>query len=146
MFRAALPAIGTGVAHHGIDIEDQCDTAIAQGAGVGIAPQAVTLNGGSVLTLVGANSLTSVTFNNNGGAAPTLTPTGTLTLTGSITSNPSNVSSQATIGTGNLDLPKFMGALKKINFTGPLVIEYEGDIENPVPALKECVAALKKTM
>jgi inosose dehydratase len=50
------------------------------------------------------------------------------------------------IGTGNLDLPKFMGALKKINLTGPLVIEYEGDVENPVPALKECVAALKKVM
>jgi sugar phosphate isomerase/epimerase len=50
------------------------------------------------------------------------------------------------IGTGNLDLPKFMGALKKISFTGPLVIEYEGDVENPVPALKECVAALKKVM
>jgi hypothetical protein len=28
-------------------------------------------------------------------------------------------------------------------FTGPLVIEYEGDAENPVPALKKCVEALK---
>ena len=50
------------------------------------------------------------------------------------------------IGQGNLDLPKFMATLKQVNFTGPLVIEYEGDIENPVPALKECVAALKKLM
>jgi sugar phosphate isomerase/epimerase len=48
------------------------------------------------------------------------------------------------VGTGNLDLPGFMKALKKINFTGPLVIEYEGDVENPVPALKQCVEALKK--
>ena len=50
------------------------------------------------------------------------------------------------IGTGNLDLPKFMGVLKQQNFAGPLVIEYEGDVENPVPALKECAAALKKLM
>lgn len=46
------------------------------------------------------------------------------------------------VGEGNLDLPKFMAALKSINFNGPLVIEYEGDVENPVPALKRCVAAL----
>lgn len=50
------------------------------------------------------------------------------------------------IGTGNLDLPKFMNTLKKVNFDGPLVIEYEGDETNPVPALKQCVEALKKTM
>jgi len=48
------------------------------------------------------------------------------------------------IGTGNLDLPKYIETLKKINFSGPLVIEYEGDEKNPAPALKECVAALKK--
>jgi inosose dehydratase len=48
------------------------------------------------------------------------------------------------IGTGNLDLPKFMNVLKQSNFPGPLVIEYEGDVENPVPALKECVGELKK--
>ena len=48
------------------------------------------------------------------------------------------------IGTGNLDLTKLMQTLKQINFTGPLVIEYEGDVENPVPALKQCVDALKK--
>lgn len=43
------------------------------------------------------------------------------------------------IGTGNLDLPKFMSTLKQVNFDGPIVIEYEGDEKNPVPALKECV-------
>jgi inosose dehydratase len=46
------------------------------------------------------------------------------------------------IGTGNLDLPKFMGLLKQVDFDGPLVIEYEGDESNPVPALKECVEKL----
>lgn len=50
------------------------------------------------------------------------------------------------IGTGNLDLPKLMQTLKQINFVGPMVIEYEGDVENPVPALKQCVAALRATM
>jgi inosose dehydratase len=47
------------------------------------------------------------------------------------------------IGTGNLHLPNFMAALKKVNFTGPLVIEYEGDEKNPVPALIDCVKILK---
>lgn len=47
------------------------------------------------------------------------------------------------IGTGNLDLPKFMKALKAVNFGGPLVIEYEGDEKNPVPALVECVKILR---
>ena len=49
-------------------------------------------------------------------------------------------------GTGNLDLPKLMATLKKINFTGPLVIEYEEDEENPVAALKQCVEAIQKAM
>jgi sugar phosphate isomerase/epimerase len=50
------------------------------------------------------------------------------------------------IGTGNLDLPKLVQTLKQSNFSGPLVIEYEGDVENPVPALKKCVAELKKLL
>lgn len=50
------------------------------------------------------------------------------------------------IGTGNLDLPKFMNTLKQLNFSGPLVIEYEGDEKNPVPALKECVGVLRPLM
>jgi hypothetical protein len=33
--------------------------------------------------------------------------------------------------------------LKKVNFSGPLVIEYEGDENNPAPALVECVKILK---
>jgi sugar phosphate isomerase/epimerase len=50
------------------------------------------------------------------------------------------------IGTGNLDLPGLVKMLKQINFAGPLVIEYEGDVENPVPALKDCVQAMQKLM
>lgn len=47
------------------------------------------------------------------------------------------------IGTGILDLPQFVATLKQVNFTGPLVIEYEGDETNPVPALSECVKKLR---
>ncbi len=47
------------------------------------------------------------------------------------------------IGTGILDLPKLMGVLKQQKFSGPLVIEYEGDEQNPVPALTECVGKLR---
>lgn len=47
------------------------------------------------------------------------------------------------IGTGILDLPAFVAKLKSVGFDGPLVIEYEGDATNPVPALRECVAKLK---
>lgn len=50
------------------------------------------------------------------------------------------------IGTGNLNLPKYLQTLKNINYTGPLVIEYEGDENNPSPALKECVSVLKKLL
>lgn len=48
------------------------------------------------------------------------------------------------IGTGNLDLAGLMRWLKDGGFDGPLVIEYEGDAANPVPALADCVQRLKK--
>lgn len=51
--------------------------------------------------------------------------------------------SDVVIGEGNLDLPKMMQMLNQMNFAGPLVIEYEGDVENPVPALRSCVNKLK---
>jgi sugar phosphate isomerase/epimerase len=50
------------------------------------------------------------------------------------------------IGEGNLDLPKMMKLLNDRNFSGPLVIEYEGDVENPVPALRKCVEKLAALM
>jgi autotransporter-associated beta strand protein len=43
-------------------------------------------------------------INNLGGSAPTLTPTGTLTLTGGTTVSTVNAGAVATIGTGTLDL------------------------------------------
>jgi len=47
------------------------------------------------------------------------------------------------VGTGNLDLPAFVQALEANNFNGMAVIEYEADVENPVPALTECVNKMR---
>ncbi|OGV70202.1 MAG: hypothetical protein A3K19_16485 [Lentisphaerae bacterium RIFOXYB12_FULL_65_16] len=47
------------------------------------------------------------------------------------------------VGTGNLDLPKLFAAMKKINFSGNLILEYEGEVSNPVPALTDCVVAVR---
>jgi len=50
------------------------------------------------------------------------------------------------IGTGNLDLPGLMKVLLRRSWGGNLTIEYEGDVENPVPALTQCVAALRSSL
>jgi inosose dehydratase len=50
------------------------------------------------------------------------------------------------IGTGCLDLAAFCGELRRREFAGPLVIEYEGNFEHPVPALSECVQRLVAAM
>jgi inosose dehydratase len=47
-------------------------------------------------------------------------------------------------GTGNLDLKKLFAAMKKAKFKGYTVIEYEGDVENPTPAIKKCVQRIRK--
>lgn len=46
------------------------------------------------------------------------------------------------LGKGNLDLVKLRKALDDVGFNGEPIIEYEGDADNPIPALKECVKAL----
>ena len=43
------------------------------------------------------------------------------------------------IGTGILDLPALVTALGEAGFNGVPIIEYEGDVNNPVPALTDCV-------
>jgi len=50
------------------------------------------------------------------------------------------------IGTGNLDLPGLMTVLLRRSWGGNLTIEYEGDVDNPVPALTQCVAALRSSL
>jgi sugar phosphate isomerase/epimerase len=47
------------------------------------------------------------------------------------------------VGEGNLDLPAFIKELDATNFDGMAVIEYERDPENPVPALINCVKAMR---
>ncbi len=48
------------------------------------------------------------------------------------------------IGTGNLNLPKLMSILKSAPKLGSTILEYEGSVENPVPALSQCVEEFKK--
>ncbi len=48
------------------------------------------------------------------------------------------------VGTGNLDLPKLLATLKAKGFAGEMILEYEGDVENPIPALSQCVEAIRK--
>jgi sugar phosphate isomerase/epimerase len=47
-------------------------------------------------------------------------------------------------GEGNLKLGELLTFLREAGFGGPAVIEYEGDVENPVPAIKQCVAAIRR--
>lgn len=48
------------------------------------------------------------------------------------------------VGEGNLDLPAFVKALDEGGFNGVAIVEYEGDVENPDPALKKCVETMRK--
>lgn len=48
------------------------------------------------------------------------------------------------VGEGNLDLPAFVKELDAGGFDGMAVIEYEANPENPVPALKNCVEAMRR--
>jgi len=50
------------------------------------------------------------------------------------------------VGTGNLDLPAFVSALNENGFDGWAVVEYEGDPENPDPALKKCVDSMRAVL
>ncbi len=50
------------------------------------------------------------------------------------------------VGTGNLGLPALYETLKKVDFGGACVLEYEGDVEDPVPAVTECVEAVRRQM
>lgn len=50
------------------------------------------------------------------------------------------------VGTGNLDLPAFVKKLEEVEFDGFAVIEYEGDVDNPTPALKKCVESMRQAI
>ncbi len=44
------------------------------------------------------------------------------------------------LGDGNLDLEALVKHLVAIDYQGYLTLEYEGDVENPIPAIKQCIA------
>ena len=46
------------------------------------------------------------------------------------------------VGEGNLDLPRLAELIESNEKVKMVVLEYEGDVENPVPALTECVKAV----
>ena len=48
------------------------------------------------------------------------------------------------VGTGNLELKKLVDAMGAANFAGAVVLEYEGDVEDPVPALTKCTQAVRE--
>ena len=50
------------------------------------------------------------------------------------------------VGRGNLDLPGLVRILQAIDFQGATILEYEGDIENPVPALTQCVQEIRNVV
>lgn len=50
------------------------------------------------------------------------------------------------VGTGNLDLNGLAAAMAAADFDGYVVLEYEGDAADPVPALVECVKAVRGAM
>lgn len=50
------------------------------------------------------------------------------------------------VGTGNLKLPELFKLLSDKGFAGPLICEYEGDVNDPTPALAECIVAMRKSL
>lgn len=50
------------------------------------------------------------------------------------------------IGTGNLDLKGILDFLTEIAFDGFLTLEYEGDIENPVPSVIKSIEEISKAL
>ncbi len=60
------------------------------------------------------------------------------------TFNPAGRGEDTIVGEGNLDLPALLGTLEQNDFDGYAVIEYEADVENPVPALKRCVDSMRR--
>jgi inosose dehydratase len=50
------------------------------------------------------------------------------------------------VGEGNLDLKALLAFLVDINFGGVFTLEFEGDINDPVPATTKCVEAVRRTL
>ena len=59
------------------------------------------------------------------------------------TFNPDGSWNDVVVGEGNLDLPALVKTVNENSFQGYAVLEYEADVENPVPALKKCVDSMR---
>ena len=50
------------------------------------------------------------------------------------------------LGQGQLDVRQTLATLVKIGFDGPLSLEFEGDKENPIPKILECLAMVRAAL
>lgn len=50
------------------------------------------------------------------------------------------------LGRGQLDVGRTLATLVKIGFDGPLSLEFEGDKENPIPKMLECLATVRDAL
>lgn len=50
------------------------------------------------------------------------------------------------VGEGNLNLPLLLATLDELGYSGPLILEYEGSPDNPVPEIKKCIENIKKAL
>ena len=50
------------------------------------------------------------------------------------------------VGTGNLDLDGLLRLLVETNFDGYVTLEYEGNVDNPIPPTAKCVHAVWKAL
>ncbi|MCE9609011.1 MAG: autotransporter-associated beta strand repeat-containing protein [Chthoniobacter sp.] len=90
---------------NGLIINDNSVVTMNANAGQIDPRNTVTLNGGATMTYVGNNTQANLVFNSNGGTAtPTIAVGNILTLTGSITSTPTNVAVVPIISGTTLDL------------------------------------------
>jgi sugar phosphate isomerase/epimerase len=48
------------------------------------------------------------------------------------------------VGQGGLNLDALAAFLVEMGFDGYLTLEYEGDVDNPVPALRQCCDAIRE--
>ena len=51
--------------------------------------------------------------------------------------------SQVVVGKGLIDFPAFFRALVKINYTGHVGLEYEIDVDNPLPGMLQSFAYMR---
>jgi len=100
-----VPYAAASSGANGLVINNGSNVQMVTNAGQIDPRNTVTLNGGAVMTYVGNNTQAGIVFNSNGGTAtPTVTPSGILTLTGNISSTPTNVAVVPIVSGGTLDL------------------------------------------